>query len=379
MKKIGIIDADLISRKKHRFPNLASMKISGYHKSQGDKVILLLNYDDLEKYDKVYISKVFTDTYIDENILKLDNVEYGGTGFFYDKAPNLPYEIEHHMPDYSLYDDWVNDMLVKGTKRAELSYYLDYSIGFTTRGCFRKCMFCVNRNHTKVVKHSSVSEFLDENRKYICLLDDNILGYGKCSEIFEELNSTKKRFQYKQGMDERLLTDDKCKMIFDSNYKGDYIFAFDNIEDADIIKKKLKLWNKHKKDNKSNTKFYVFCGFDRNNVYDDDFWKQDLIDTFERIKILMEHGCIPYIMRHENYVNSPFKGTYITLASWCNQPSFFKKTSYREYCEVCQARVRTKKCAPMIYLEELQKAYPDIADMYFDMKFDVLKDTTIED
>src|SRR5699024_11120473 len=101
-------------RKKHRFPNLASMKISGYHKKQGDKVTLLLNYDDLEKYDKVYISKVFTDTHVDENVLKLDNVEYGGTGFFYDKAPNLPYEIEHHMPDYSLYDDWVNDMLEKG-------------------------------------------------------------------------------------------------------------------------------------------------------------------------------------------------------------------------------------------------------------------------
>ena len=228
MKNIGIIDADLIGRKKHRFPNLASMKISGYHKKKGDKVTLLLNYDDLEKYDKVYISKVFTDTHVDENVLKLDNVEYGGTGFFYDKAPNLPYEIEHHMPDYSLYDDWVNDMLEKGTKRVELSYYLDYSIGFTTRGCFRKCVFCVNRNHTKVVKHSPVSEFLDENRKYICLLDDNILGYGKCSEIFEELNSTKKKFQYKQGMDERLLTDEKCKMIFDSNYRGDYIFDFDD-------------------------------------------------------------------------------------------------------------------------------------------------------
>lgn len=378
MKNIGIIDADLISRKKHRFPNLACMKISGFYKEQGDKVTLLLNYDELEKYDKVYISKVFTDTYIDNNILTKDNVEYGGTGFYYDKAPSLPYEIEHHMPDYSLYDEWVNKKLEEGTKRTELKYYLDYSIGFTTRGCFRKCLFCVNRNHTKVVKHSPISEFIDNDRKYICLLDDNILGYNKCNEIFGELNATRKKFQYKQGMDERLLTDSKCKMILESNYIGDYIFAFDDIKDSNIIKEKLKLWNKHKKTNKSNTKFYVFCGFDRNNKYDEDFWKQDIIDTFERIKILMSYGCIPYIMRHENYINSPFRGTYINLASWCNQPSFLKKKSYREYCETCQERVKTKKSAPMIYLEELEEKYSDIATMYFDMKFENLKNENID-
>jgi hypothetical protein len=80
---IAIIDADLIGRKKHRFPNLASMKISGYHKSKGDSVILKTDYDSLQIYDLIYISKVFTDTLIDENILKLPNVKYGGTGFFY--------------------------------------------------------------------------------------------------------------------------------------------------------------------------------------------------------------------------------------------------------------------------------------------------------
>lgn len=60
--RIGIIDADLIGRKKHRFPNLACMKISSFHKSKGDDVTLLTTYEDVEQYDKVYISKVFTDT-----------------------------------------------------------------------------------------------------------------------------------------------------------------------------------------------------------------------------------------------------------------------------------------------------------------------------
>ena len=92
---IGIIDADLNDsgrlkgKRKHRFPNLASMKISSYYKNQGHNVKLLLSYDDIENYDKVFISKVFTDTFINESILKLPNVEYGGTGFFFDKAENV--------------------------------------------------------------------------------------------------------------------------------------------------------------------------------------------------------------------------------------------------------------------------------------------------
>ena len=71
MGKIAIIDADLISRNKHRFPNIVCMKISGYYKSLGDLVELKLDYNDLNKYDKVFISKVFTDTYIPDDIIKL--------------------------------------------------------------------------------------------------------------------------------------------------------------------------------------------------------------------------------------------------------------------------------------------------------------------
>ena len=105
MSNIGIIDADFLGRKNHRFPNLASMKISAFHKEKGDDVTLLGSYSDIQKYDKVYLSKVFTDTVIPDGILDLPNIQYGGTGFFYDKAPKLPFEVEHHMPDYNLYTD----------------------------------------------------------------------------------------------------------------------------------------------------------------------------------------------------------------------------------------------------------------------------------
>ena len=93
---IGIIDADLITRKKHRFPNLASMKISGYCKAQGHDTRLITSYEeDLAAYEKIYISKVFTNTEIPEDVLRLETVTCGGTGFYFNKAPALPAEIEH--------------------------------------------------------------------------------------------------------------------------------------------------------------------------------------------------------------------------------------------------------------------------------------------
>ena len=85
MERIAVVDADLIGRKKHRFPNLACMKLSGYHKGRGDDVALKTDYEGLDKFDRVYLSKVFTDTEVPEGVLGMGNVSYGGTGFFYDR------------------------------------------------------------------------------------------------------------------------------------------------------------------------------------------------------------------------------------------------------------------------------------------------------
>lgn len=372
---VGIIDADLLSRKKHRFPNLACMKISAYHKSIGDSVSLLLSYDEIENYDKVYLSKVFTDTPVPDGITGLSWVEYGGTGFFYDKAPPLNPAIEHIMPDYHLYDNFINrqindaivlfddeDDIEKALrrKRTEFSYYLDFSLGFTTRGCIRGCSFCVNKNYRSCSLHSPISEFVDPERKYICLLDDNVLSCKDWKNIFDELNATGKRFQFKQGLDERLLTDEKCEVIFGSNWIGDYIFAFDNIKDRRLVERKLQLMRKH---TDVIPKFYVFCGFNHTapDTYPAGFWESDISDVFERIKILMSYGALPYIMRYKDYELSPFRGLYVIIASWCNQPSFFKKMSFREYAHTRSERTR--------YMNDFERQNPEIAAKYFDMKW----------
>ena len=375
--RVGICDADLIGKQKQRFPNLACMKLSAFYKKQGHYVRLLLSYDEIENYDKVFISKVFTDTEIPEGILNLSWVEHGGTGFFYDKSPPLPYEIEHIMPDYHLYDDFVDAQIqvalsliedederekIISKKRTEFKYYLDYSIGFVTRGCIRGCSFCVNKNYRQCLRHSPVSEFLDPERKYICLLDDNVLSCRAWKSIFEELNATGKRFQFKQGMDERLLTDEKCEVIFNSNWIGDFIFAFDNIKDYRLIARKLHLIRRH---TDKRIMFYCFCGYNHDTpndvtTYTRDFWAKDIADLFERIHLLLHYKATPYIMRYKDYELSPYRGIYIAVASWCNQPQFVKNMSFREFCN-------RKGKAPTRYLEEFERDYPEIAYTYFDM------------
>ena len=114
--RIGIIDADLLYRKRHRFPNLACMKLSAYWKERGFEIELLLDYSQAGEYDRLYVSKVFTDTFVPEHILTRETTIYGGTGFFYDKAPVLPEAVEHHTPDYHLYDQMVKENSAGGEK-----------------------------------------------------------------------------------------------------------------------------------------------------------------------------------------------------------------------------------------------------------------------
>lgn len=396
--KVAIIDADLLGRTKHRFPNLVCEKISAYWKDKGADVELKLNYDDLDKYDEVFISKVFTDTWVPEWIsegVDMDsgttnlpsNIHVGGTGFFFAHAPNLDDDIEHHKPDYHLYDEWIAREVERAKKEykeagkhfnkssfmIQFKEYTDYSIGFVTRGCFRKCPFCVNQIYDRVFLHSPIEEFLDPERKKICLLDDNVLGCPQWKAIFEELIALKKPFKFKQGMDERILTEEKCKLLFNASYDGDYTFAFDNISDYDLIHKKLKLIRKYTK--ATNIKFYVLVGFESTDEH-------DIENMWRRVELLMRYKCLPYIMRYRNknetpWKESPYRGMYVTMARWCNQPSFFKKKSFRQYCEANQALVKTEGyiCSSMRALMDFETRYPEIASKYFDLRFDEMDET----
>ena len=371
-KKIALIDADLIDGGT-RHPNLALMKISTYYKKLGNDVELVTSYFGLEEYDVISISCVFSFTEVPNFIYKYGKqkngpkkgYQIGGTGFFpVDGGPDLPYEIEHEMPDYSLYDDYVQEKISNGGNRAKYSDYLDYSIGFATRGCFRKCEFCVNRKYDRVFTHSPLSEFVVEDRPKIYLWDDNIMASSEFSKIINKLNNTGKRFQFRQGLDIRLMTESKAKKLAEVKYSGDYIFAFDHIEDKELIIKKLEIWKKYCR---KTTKLYVLTGYDSQD-------EVDIENTFERIKVLMEYGCLPYIMRYEDYLNSEYKSLYIQLARWCNQTAIFKKMSFRQFCIANQKYVKTEGylCSSYKAMLGFEERFPEVADKYFDLRFEEL-------
>lgn len=320
MSKIGLIDADLLDGGT-RFPNLALMKISAWHRARGHTTRLLTSYEHLGDYKEVYISKVFSRTNV-PTLRKKKGLYRGGTGFYDANAPPLPDEIEHIAPDYTLYDDYVNERIAQGNPASRYDYYQNYSIGFTSRGCFRKCAFCVNRKYDRASLHSPVEEFYAHQRKRICLLDDNIFACVGWRDVFEALNDTGKPYQFKQGLDVRLITPEKARALAVAKYYGEVFFAFDRIEDRDEIVRSLKIY---RADCDRPTRAYVLGGFASQD-------RRDIESVFERIAILISFKVIPYFMRFAAVYDSPYRQLYSYIAAWCNQPSMFKKLSFEEFC-----------------------------------------------
>lgn len=202
--KIGLIDVD-----SHNFPNLALMKISAYHKQRGDTVDF---WNGLEVYDKVYMAKVFDETYTNdmEYVIQANEVIKGGTG--YSLNTELPEEIEHMYPDYELYG-------IKNT-----------AYGFLTRGCPRHCKFCIvgDKEGLKSCKVADLREFWN-GQKNIKLLDANITASIDCEDLFQDLIDSKAWIDFTQGIDIRLMTEYKANLLNQMKIKMLH-FAWDNYE-----------------------------------------------------------------------------------------------------------------------------------------------------
>ena len=193
------------------------------------------------------------------------------------------------------------------------------------------------------------------------------MGCPNWRETLRILQDTKKPFKFKQGIDERLLTEEKGELLFSSKYDGDYTFAFDNIADYDLIHSKLRMIRRHT--TARNICFYVLVGFESTD-------EKDIENAFKRIALLLHFDCLPYIMRYRNKNETPWKDSkyrslYITMTRWCNQPSLLKKKTFREFCEANQALHKTEGtyCSAMKALVEFESEFPEIASKYFDLRF----------
>ena len=287
----------------HNFPNIPLMKISAWHKAKGDSVEW---YDPMfsDHKDKVYMAKVFSSSPDFEYFVDADEVVKGGSGYcislvdgkeVYDKGKDidLPPEIEHIYPDYSLY----------GIE--------DTAYGFLSRGCPRGCSFC----HVEVKEGRASRKVADLNefwsgQKNIVLCDPNILACREWKDLLQQLIDSKAWVDINQGLDIRLMTEEKAEMLKQIKIKQ-WHFAWDRYQDKEKILPKFKMFKDITGINERNLIVYVLCNFDTTI-------EQDL----ERIYTLREMGYWAYVMLYDKE-NIPRGHELRKLQRWVNNRYVF--------------------------------------------------------
>ena len=300
--RIGLIDVD-----GHNFPNIPLMKLSAWHKARGDTVEWyepLIHGFPNQPLDKVYMSKVFSFSPDYEYFVNAKEVVKGGSGYcislengkeVFDKSKDkeLPYEIEHIYQDYSIYG------------------ITDTAYGFLTRGCPRGCDFC----HVKVKeglcshKIADLSEFWN-GQKNIVLCDPNILACKDWKSLLQQLVDSKAWIDINQGLDIRLMTEEKAELIKQMKIK-ELHFAWDRYEDKDIIVPKFKMFNESTQIDIRKLIVFVLCNFDTTI-------EQDL----ERIYTLRDLGYWAYVMLYDKE-HIPKNSKLRKMARWVNMRSVF--------------------------------------------------------
>ena len=305
--RIGLIDVD-----GHNFPNIPLMKISAYHKAYGDSVEW---YQPMFSghMDKVYMSKVFSFTPDYEYFVDADEVVKGGTGYAISlqggvetlnksKDKPLPDEIEHIYPDYSLYPELTKDT----------------AYGFLTRGCPRACGFCHVASKEGRCSHkvADLSEFW-RGQKNIVLCDPNILACPEHLELLQQIVDSGAKVEFNQGMDVRLITDKNIELIKKIPMK--YIhFAYDRIQDKNIVEPKLKAFKDATGYDHRKVQVYILVNFE--STFD-----QDL----ERVYFCQELDFDPYVMIYDKAHCNPI---YKKLQRWVNNNFiFWNCKTFEEY------------------------------------------------
>jgi len=295
--KIGLIDVD-----GHNFPNLALMRISAWHKAQGDDVEWW--WTDFIHYDIVYMSKVFSNAYSPDvpEPMNADKVIKGGSGYAislqggvetFDKSKDteLPPEMERMFPDYSIYPQF------------------DFAVSMTSRGCPRGCAFCIvgKKEGRCSRKVANVSDFWC-GQKEIKVLDPNITACNEKRDLLRQYRETGAWIDFTQGLDIRLINEED---IDDLNRMkiGIVHFARDNPKD-DLENRFRMFADKYRI--KDRRRKIVYCLTNFNSTMEENLY---------RIYTLRDLGYDPYVMVY-NKPEAPLE--IRDLQRWCNNRIIFK-------------------------------------------------------
>lgn len=311
--RIGLIDVD-----GHNFPNLPLMKLSAWHKANGDTVEW---YEPLfhimgEPFDRVYMSKVFVEEYSADYpyYVNAKEVIKGGTGYHIhiengkevfddDNHKNLPDEVEHIYPDYSLYPEYTKDT----------------AYGFLTRGCCNNCSFCIVSNKEGLCSHkvADLSEFWN-GQKNIKLLDPNLLACKEHLELLQQLADSKAKVDFTQGLDARFINEKNLEILKQINISMLH-FAFDFMKFEKQIIKGLSLAKEKLQISDRNAIVYVLTNYD--TTIEEDLY---------RIQKIREIGFAPdvRIYRKETL---PHPNILRDLQRWANNRFIYRSCEFMDY------------------------------------------------
>jgi hypothetical protein len=214
-------------------------------------------------------------------------IDIGGSG--YDLQKELPDEIEAMKPDYTLYPN------------------NDASIGFSSRGCFRKCGFCiVDEKEGAFRRAQHPKEWYNPAFKKITFFDNNILtDKDWFMEVTEWCMAQKLEVQFNQGLDIRLMDIDIAKRLLEMPKHGMLNFAWDDLKYGKAVRKGIDMLKQvgfTKGKLRAQVQFYVY-------VHDDKAYESGVY----RCREIKNMGCNSYVM-----FNIDNENTYriINLKRW---------------------------------------------------------------
>lgn len=276
------------------FPNYALMKISAWHKAQGDQVEW---WTPLMTYDKVYSSKVFTFT--PENPYLPPDTIKGGTG--YGLYNDLPDEIDAMFPDYSIYPQ------------------VDYAIGFLTRGCIRHCPWCVvPKKEGKIRAYRTWREIKRPDSRNIVFMDNNVLACQHGIEQMRDMIGQDVRIDFNQGLDARLIDDDVAGTLSRLKWIRHIRMSCDTDAMLDTVLKAIRRLEQH-----GVKPYRVF-------VY---LLVQDIASAERRAIALRDVGADVFAQPYRDFnTNAEPPDDQKHFARWVNMKAIFKSVkSFKDY------------------------------------------------